>query len=623
MSPSSRTRTARLYTLWSDLQECCRNPHHPAYPRYGGRGIRLAPAWAAYADFRVWALATGYTGDAYLLRLDPDGDFTPDNCAWTTLPDAADFARSPRLLAAFGEERTVGAWARDARCRVSASTVRKRLALGWPLERALTTPSPPPPTFTAFGDTKTATAWLDDPRCVVTLSTLRGRLAQGWSFADALTTPILVNLERLTPVYTVFGETRPLAAWLDDPRCVASRAAVKGRLRRGWPLERALTTPTAFTRDIHQLTAFGRTQPLRVWAADPCCRVSARGLLTRLQHGWAPEEALTIPPGQERQRTLTAWGERQTLAAWLRDARCQVEGRVVCQRLRQGWTPEAALATPGALVFASDGEAFGVSQSPAAWARDPRCQVPYLVLLQRLRRGWPLERALTTPQTRSTHPTALTAFGETHTLAAWQRDPRCVVGSSTILDRLARGWTLEAALTTPPLPYPHSKDVTAYGDTQSISAWLRDPRCGVDRHTLLRRLQQGWTPEDAISLPGGARRGRQITGFGCTQSIREWARDARCRVSYTTLAARLAAGWPLEEALTTSPFDPLPQLTAFGETQPISVWAADPRCRVSRKTLRERLRDGWPAERALTTPPRHRDLVHREEPHAAPEPLSV
>jgi hypothetical protein len=282
------------------------------------------------------------------------------------------------------------------------------------------------------------------------------------------------------------------------------------------------------------------------------------------------------------------------------------------------------LATPGALVFVSDGEAFGICQSLAAWVRDPRCQVSYPILLLRLRRGWPLERALITPPTRSSSPMALTAFGETRTLAAWRRDPRCVVAESTILDRLARGWTLEAALTTPPLPYPHSKAVTAYGDTQSISAWLRDPRCAVDRHTLMRRLAQGWTPEDALALPGGARRGRQVTGFGCTQSIQAWARDARCRVSYPTLAARLTAGWPLEEALTTAPFDRLPQLTAFGETHPVSVWAADPRCRVSRKTLQERVRDGWPAERALTTPPRRREMVYRhEEPCDVPEPRFI
>jgi hypothetical protein len=42
------------------------------------------------------------------------------------------------------------------------------------------------------------------------------------------------------------------------------------------------------------------------------------------------------------------------------------------------------------------------------------------------------------------------AFGEMQTIAAWLRDPRCVVSLKTLCDRLYQRWTLEDALTTPP-----------------------------------------------------------------------------------------------------------------------------------------------------------------------------
>lgn len=43
---------------------------------------------------------------------------------------------------------------------------------------------------TLFGETKTLAEWAEDPRCKVAPTTLRMRLHRGWSFRDALTTPL-------------------------------------------------------------------------------------------------------------------------------------------------------------------------------------------------------------------------------------------------------------------------------------------------------------------------------------------------------------------------------------------------------------------------------------------------
>ena len=608
----SKARTPRLYTLWSEMHELCRNPHHPLYASYGGRGIGIAPEWWSFAVFRQWALATGYHRGAFMLRLEQDAAFTPDNCAWTSLPEQAEIGHvAPRLLVAFGLEMTVEAWGRDAHCRVSVSTLRKRLAAGWTMERALTTPARPVPHFTAFGETKTAIEWARDPRCAVNLSTLRGRLAQGWDNERALITPTTETRDARRPRYTAFGETKSRTEWLQDPRCLVTRATLRHRLGRGWELERALTTPTDFARDIHPVTAFGETKTLLAWAHDSRCVIGERGLLTRLQQGWLPEEALTIPGYHDDQRTLVAFGERKTLADWLQDARCRANARVVRHRLREGWEAERALTMPGGFNHNGHYTAFGETKTVAGWSADERCRVPHIVLLQRLRRGWPLEQSLATIPHHSTRRTALTAFGETKSLAAWVRDPRCVVAPATVSERLSRGWSLEEALTHAPLPYPHSQALCAFGETKPMAAWLEDVRCLVGRDAIKYRLAQGWSVEDALATPPGARRGRRLTAFGLTQSLQAWTQDKRCRVSVATLTARLTTGWPLEEALTTPPFERLPQLTAFGDTLPISAWIADPRCIVSRATLLERLREGWPADRALATPSRHLRTAQR------------
>jgi len=588
------------------MHELCRNPHHPLYASYGGRGIDIVPEWWTYATFRQWAIAAGYHRGAFLLRLERDEAFTPENCAWTALPEQAEIGHAtPRLLEAFGEEKTVEAWGRDARCCVSVSTLRKRLVAGWTLERSLTTPARPVPLFTAFEETKTAVAWARDPRCVVNLSTLRGRLLQGWTCERALTLPIAEMREARVPRYTAFGETKSRTEWLRDPRCVVTRATLRHRLGRGWDLERALVTPADFARDIHPITAFGETKTVLAWAHDPRCVIGERGLLTRILLGWEPEEALTLPAYHDDQRTLPAFGERKTLADWLRDDRCCATPRVVRHRLRLGWEVERALTMSGGFNHNGHYSAYGETKTVAGWSGDARCLVPHIVLLQRLRRGWPLEQALTTIPHHSTRRTALTAFGETKPLAAWVRDPRCKVAPATVSERLSRGWSLEEAITHSPLPYPHSQALSAFGETKPMAAWLEDPRCQVGRDAIKYRLAQGWTTEEALTVLPGTRRGRRLTAFGVTQSLQAWAADPRCVVSAATLTARLTSGWHLEDALTTSPFNHMPTLTAFGETQPLAVWVRDPRCVVSRATLLERLREGWPAERALATPARH------------------
>lgn len=48
---------------------------------------------------------------------------------------------------------------------------------------------------------------------------------------------------RQNRLITAFGETKPLAEWLRDPRCVNGREAVRCRLKSGWPPEKALTVP--------------------------------------------------------------------------------------------------------------------------------------------------------------------------------------------------------------------------------------------------------------------------------------------------------------------------------------------------------------------------------------------
>lgn len=197
---------------------------------------------------------------------------------------------------------------------------------------------------------------------------------------------------------TAWGETKYLAAWQRDPRCQVSLQVLHARLTHGWPAERALTTPARPQPTPRRLTAFGETKTLQEWVADLRCVVKYKVLVNRVEHHWPARDALTIPIGSTRSHQVVAFGETKRLSEWLHDARCCVSYQALAARLADGWDPETALTTP------SRGKipphlitAFGETHSMADWSRDPRCGVPYHVLKKRLRRGWSPEAALTTP----------------------------------------------------------------------------------------------------------------------------------------------------------------------------------------------------------------------------------
>lgn len=103
--------------------------------------------------------------------------------------------------------------------------------------------------------------------------------------------------------------------------------------------------------------------------------------------------------------------------------------------------------------------------------------------------------------------------------------------------------------------------------------------------------------------------------FGELKNLAEWVEDPRCfEKNWRTLGGRIRNGVPLELAMSkdyranryaranASQRKIAPQITAFGESKSLADWADDPRCTIEKRTLHARLKDNWPAEDAITTP---------------------
>lgn len=96
----SRTdgKVNRLYSIWLDMKKRCNNKKNKEFKNYGARGIKVCEEWIDdYPAFHEWAIQNGYNENLTLDRIDVDGDYSPDNCKWSTLAEQAKNKRiSPR-----------------------------------------------------------------------------------------------------------------------------------------------------------------------------------------------------------------------------------------------------------------------------------------------------------------------------------------------------------------------------------------------------------------------------------------------------------------------------------------------------------------------------------------------
>lgn len=157
--------------------------------------------------------------------------------------------------------------------------------------------------------------------------------------------------------------------------------------------------------------------------------------------------------------------------------------------------------------------------------------------------------------------------------------------------------------------------VTAFGETKTISEWMKQFNPGVCRHNVYRRIVGGMPPELAltagpkVSWKNGQSVEPTYKAFGEEKTLAEWCRDERCKAPYTSVLTRLRTGWSNEEAIATpnKQFQGRQRtslrIAAFGETKSIPDWARDERCAVPDTTLYMRVfKYGWDAERAILTP---------------------
>ena len=122
---------------WKAMMERCSDIKHPAYPRYGGRGIGVCDRWHTFENFIA---DMGRCPEAMSIeRVDNDKGYSPDNCKWATTEEQQRNRRSNRNMTANGKTQLLIDWAKELGTKPSTIWARVEL-YGWTEQDACTTP---------------------------------------------------------------------------------------------------------------------------------------------------------------------------------------------------------------------------------------------------------------------------------------------------------------------------------------------------------------------------------------------------------------------------------------------------------------------------------------------------
>lgn len=105
----------RLYTIWHNMKDRCKNKNNRDYKWYGGKGICVCKEWENYDLFREWARNHGYQENLTIDRIDSEKDYSPDNCRWITASENSERVKHPissRFICVNGETKTESDWAK-------------------------------------------------------------------------------------------------------------------------------------------------------------------------------------------------------------------------------------------------------------------------------------------------------------------------------------------------------------------------------------------------------------------------------------------------------------------------------------------------------------------------------
>lgn len=131
----------RLQRIYESMKSRCYYKNHIHYYNYGGRGITMCNEWLGkdgLKNFAEWALKNGYDEKLSIDRIDNNGNYSPQNCKWSTNLEQQNNTRYNHKIEYNGEVLSLSQTAR--KYNLSISTLFNRLKKWKDVEKAIETP---------------------------------------------------------------------------------------------------------------------------------------------------------------------------------------------------------------------------------------------------------------------------------------------------------------------------------------------------------------------------------------------------------------------------------------------------------------------------------------------------
>jgi|15BtaG_2_1085339.scaffolds.fasta_scaffold07429_4 hypothetical protein len=100
----------RLHAVWKNMMARCTKPNHPAWERYGGRGICVCAEWSDYDVFADFCEGAGYRDDLTIDRIDNDKGYEPGNVRFVSLGDNVRNRSATQRQRAASKANLMGYW---------------------------------------------------------------------------------------------------------------------------------------------------------------------------------------------------------------------------------------------------------------------------------------------------------------------------------------------------------------------------------------------------------------------------------------------------------------------------------------------------------------------------------
>lgn len=139
--PTHNESKTTLYRDWASMLSRCYNPKEKAYKNYGGKGIKVCDEWHDFLAFKKWVSDTKPKCKEALSidRINPNGDYCPDNCRWATRKIQQRNRTTNLIYEHNGKSQTLIEWCEEL--GLDYKRMHNRVyKLHWTFEKAISTP---------------------------------------------------------------------------------------------------------------------------------------------------------------------------------------------------------------------------------------------------------------------------------------------------------------------------------------------------------------------------------------------------------------------------------------------------------------------------------------------------